>query len=141
MKKLTFTLGLIGFLVISASAQYFQSHKSNPGFQEPLPKGDSLTFYPKFKRQFSDRIFSPQSFGKTDNKPMEEKELSSYRHDNMPNLEPEGMFPLRIIKPDESVDHSLIVVPPNHGLKLRISNGLSEKLNQDLSELEQSDKE
>ena len=141
MKKLTFTMGFIGALVISASAQYFHVPNLNPGATELLPKGDSLTFYPKFKHQFSDRIYSPSRYQKPENKPLEEKGLTYYRRGNMPNLQPEGMFFLRIVKPDESVNHSLIVVPSKSGLKFRISNGLSEELKKKQPEIKQPGKE
>ncbi len=123
MKKALFTLAFMGFLVIGASAQYFHRYKALPDADQPLREDKPLSFYPEHKPQ----VFGPDFRFKNpeimNNKTERKYKIARHDYDNMPNYQPMGIYPSRIINPNDGVKHSLIITDP---LKIRIAKDLTE---------------
>ena len=116
--------GLILALIVlgfTAKAQYLQKPK-------PTIKGLStekgLSFYSNSEYKLSEKPFTQRSPEKLES-PASQVQVKRLPPDQMPNLQPMGIFPSRNLIPDNTTQYSLIITDPT---KIRISKGPHDKV-------------
>ncbi|MEQ8556074.1 MAG: hypothetical protein RIC06_06160 [Cyclobacteriaceae bacterium] len=122
MKYVGCILALIVIGFYPVAAQTLLKPTPKPSFKG-LSTEKGLSFYSNPEYKFSERSFKVQ-------RPEERQALvpshrvENLRHDNMPNLQPMGIFPSINVMPDETTKYSLIITDPS---KDGIPKGLNEK--------------